>query len=97
MNNLTALDLLAANAGPAPEWFTPTLSQANLEEIRKKQEIIGAEIGWNPSVSQISRNTIGWGIKANVENRERQLQWPYYYANEVLARKPIVLPADMVE
>ena len=97
MNNLTVLDLLAANAGPAPDWFTPTLSQANLEEIRKKQEIIGVEIGWKQSIGPITQTNIGWGIRADVENRERQLQWPYYYANEVLARKPIVLPADMVE
>jgi hypothetical protein len=88
MNNLTALDLLAANAGPAPDWFKPKLSQANLEEIRTRLEIIGSD--------RIACN-FGWGIQEDVENRERQLQWPYYYANEVLARKPIVLPADMVK
>jgi hypothetical protein len=92
MNNLTALDLLAANAGPAPEWFKPTLSKETLEEIRKRQEVVGKEIGWNLSVSPIERTDIGCGIREKIENRERQLQWPYYYAKSVLAYRPITIP-----
>ena len=97
MNNLTALDLLAANAGPAPEWFTPILSKETLEEISKRQEVVGKEIGWNPSVFQIEQSNIGWGIRENAEKKERQLQWPYYYAKSVLAYRPITIPDDIAK
>ena len=96
MNNLTALDLLAANAGPAPEWFTPQISLSHMYEIQKLQKNKLDELNLNSSFP-INLTDFGIAIKEKIENRERQLQWPYYYANEVLARKPIVLPADMVE
>ncbi len=96
MNNLTALDLLAANAGPAPEWFTPQISLSHIYEIEKLQKMKLDELNLNSSFP-INLTDFGIAIKEKIENRERQLQWPYYYAKSVLAYRPITIPDDIAK
>ena len=45
----------------------------------------------------INLTDFGIAIKEKIENRERQLQWPYYYAKSVLAYRPITIPDDIAK
>ena len=85
MNNLTVLDLLAANAGPVPEWFEPLLSKEDIQAIEEKKEIIPLHVTDFNAIQCISERNDRFVKK--MLDKERCLQWPYYYAARVLGKK----------